>query len=138
MAGFPKPNVNKIADVARKPKPGCPLDFNTIQKLIHEQHGNVSRVADRIGTSRGAVRQFIDRHPELQEQLKQERERQLDELEQSCFDRAMESNDTGLQAFLLKTQGRHRGYDQSEAQHTAKDIATAAFDYILNKSKPTA
>jgi hypothetical protein len=67
--------------------------------------------------------------------LKDARERQLDTLEQSCFDRAIETNDTTLQLFLLKTQGKSRGYEQSEAQNTAKDIATAAFDFIVNKSK---
>jgi len=138
MGAFPKPNINKIGEKAKHPKPGIPLNPKVIAEQIKLHQGNVSRVADSIGSCRGAVRNMIDRHPDLQELLKQERERMIDMLEQSCFDRAMESNDTGLQAFLLKTQGRHRGYDQSEAQHTAKDIATAAFDYILNKSKPTA
>ena len=49
--------------------------------------------------------------------------------------RAIESNDTGLQCFILKTQGRSRGYDQDEMKNCAKDIATAAFDFIINKSK---
>ena len=43
--------------------------------------------------------------------------------------------DTGLQAFILKTQARHRGYDQNEEKNQAQAIATAAFDYILSKSK---
>ncbi len=61
----------------------------------------------------------------------------FDELETCVFDRALEERDTTLQLFILKTQGRHRGWDQSEAQNTAKDIATAAFDFIINKSKPS-
>ena len=51
------------------------------------------------------------------------------------FDRAIESQDTTLQLFLLKTQGKSRGYDQDEAKNAAKDIATAAFDFIVSKSK---
>ena len=88
-----------------------------------------------MGTCRGVVRNMIDRHPDLQALLKQQRERQLDQLEKAVFERAIESNDTTLQLFLLKTQGKTRGYEQSEAQNTAKDIATAAFDFIVNKSK---
>lgn len=76
---------------------------------------------------------MIDNSSMLCDTLKQCRERQLDQLEQSCFDRAIETNDTTLQLFLLKTQGKTRGYDQNEAQNAAKDIATAAFDFILSK-----
>jgi len=112
-----------------------PLDKEVIAKLIVEQTGNLSRVADRIGSSRGAIRNFVDRHPDLQDLLKQQRERQLDELEKSVFERAIDEKDTTLQLFLLKTQGKSRGYEQSEAQNAAKDIATAAFDFIVNKSK---
>jgi hypothetical protein len=136
MAGFPSVKKgNKIGEKAKSPRAGIPFDQNVISALITKHTGNLSRVADAIGSCRGAVRGFIDRHPELQDQLKQARERQLDELEKSCFDRAIETNDTTLQLFLLKTQGKSRGYDQNEAMHTAKDIATAAFDFIVSKSK---
>ncbi len=136
MAGFPSTaKGNKIADVAKRPKPGCPLDKDVIAGLILKYSGNLSRAADAIGSSRGAVRGLVDRHPELQQLLKDCRERQIDELEDSVFQRAVDSNDTTLQLFVLKTQAKHRGWEQSEAQNTAKDIATAAFDFIINKSK---
>lgn len=136
MAGFPSVKKgNKIGEKAKRPMPGIPLEKKLIADLIVKHTGNVSRVADTIGTTRGAVRAVIDRDTELQQLLRDCRERQLDQLEDSVFDRAIDSNDTTLQLFLLKTQGKHRGYEQSEAQNTAKDIATAAFDFIINKSK---
>lgn len=136
MVGFPSVKKgNKIGEVAKRPKPGIPLSKEVIADLIVKCQGNVSRVADMMGSCRGAVRNVIDKHPDLQAMLKQERERQLDRLEETVFDRAIESNDTTLQLFLLKTQGKSRGYEQSEAQNAAKDIATAAFDFIVNKSK---
>lgn len=140
MAGFPSVKKgNKRGEVAKQPKAGVPLtktvSVETIAQLITQEHGNLSRVADIIGSTRGTVRRLCDNTPELQELLKQARERQLDQLEASVFERAVDSNDTTLQLFVLKTQGRHRGWDQSEAQNTAKDIATAAFDFIINKSK---
>jgi hypothetical protein len=140
MAGFPSVKKgNKRGEIAKQSHPGIPLaktcDLKLIEKLIKQEHGNLSRVADIIGSTRGTVRRLCDNTPHLQQALKDSRERQLDQLEQSCFDRAIETNDTTLQLFLLKTQGKSRGYDQNEAQNTAKDIATAAFDFIVNKSK---
>lgn len=136
MAGFPSvAKGNKKGEKAKAPRPGIPLDKETIAKLITDEDGNLSRVADRLGTTRYTIRRRCDADPELLQILKDARERQLDILEQSCFDRAIESNDTTLQLFLLKTQGKSRGYEQSEAQNAAKDIAAAAFDFILNKSK---
>lgn len=136
MAGFPsKAKGNQLAETAKRPRPGIPLDKNLMLELIAKEHGNLSRVADTMGTTRYTVRDRCDKDPELLKALTDARERQLDVLEQSCFERAMETNDTTLQLFLLKTQGKSRGYDQSEAKDTAKDIATAAFAFILDKSK---
>jgi len=142
MAGFPSvAKGNKRGVKALQPKAGVALDKTikpeTVKKLLIQEHGNISRVADIIGTCRGTLRRMIDKYDDLLDTLKQCRERQLDQLEQSCFDRAIETNDTTLQLFLLKTQGRSRGYDQDEAKNAAKDIATAAFDFILSKQKPS-
>lgn len=136
MAGFPK-GPNKLGEKAKRPKPGMPFDQKVISDLISKHTGNLSRVADAIGSSRGAVRNFVDRHPELQELLKQARERWLDDIEESVLSRAAESKDTALQCFVLKTQARHRGWEQDENKNTAKDIATAAFDFIISKQKQT-
>lgn len=136
MAGFPsKLKGNRRADKAKRPHAGVALDEKIIARLIVEHTGNVSRVADAMGSCRGSISRVIDNNKDLKDLLRQSRERQLDQLEQSCFDRAIETNDTTLQLFLLKTQGKSRGYDQNEAQNAAKDIATAAFDFIISKSK---
>ena len=134
MAGFPKGD-KRTGEKTKRPHPGVPLDIKLVDKLIKEHTGNVSRVADTLGVCRGVIRRLIDKQESLQITLKQARERQLDELEKSCFDRAIETNDTTLQLFLLKTQGKSRGYDQNEAQHAARDIATAAFDFIVSKQQ---
>ncbi len=136
MAGFPsKAKGNQLGDKAKRPMPGIPLVKNDILKLILKYRGNLARIADSLGTCRGTVRRRCENDPELKEALTQARERWLDDIEDSVLSRAHESNDTALQCFVLKTQARHRGWDQSEAQNTAKDIATAAFDFIINKSK---
>lgn len=136
MAGYPTvAKGNKLGEKAKHPKPGIPFNKDIILQLILKFEGNLSRVADSIGSSRGAVRNFVDKDEELKSTLKDCRERQIDDLEDSVFQRAKDSNDTTLQLFVLKTQGKHRGWEQSEAQNAAKDIATAAFDFIVNKSK---
>lgn len=140
MAGFPSVKKgNKRGEKALQPKAGVPLDktieISTVKKLLIKEHGNIARCADIIGTCRGTLRRMIDKYPDLLDTLKQCRERQLDQLEQNVFDRAIETNDTTLQLFLLKTQGKSRGYDQDEAKNAAKDIATAAFDFIVSKQK---
>lgn len=134
--GFPSVKKgNKTGEPAKRPMPGIALNKNTISELIPKYRGNISRIADSLGANRHSVYNMIQKDEHLKQLLKDCRERQLDELEESVFDRAYESNDTALQAFILKTQGKHRGWEQSEAQNTAKDIATAAFDFIVNKSK---
>lgn len=135
MAFPSKAKGNIKGETAKQPRPGIPLNKQTILPLLSQEHGNLARVADILGTTRHTVRRHCDNDPELGQALKDARERQLDSLEQSCFDRAIETNDTTLQIFLLKTQGKSRGYDQDEAKNCAKDIATAAFDFIVNKSK---
>jgi len=136
MSGFPSQKKgNKIGEKAKIARPGIPLDKTIMLKLIKESHGNLSRVADAMGTTRYTIRRRCDNDAELKSALEDARERIIDELEESVWDRALESKDTTLQLFLLKTQARHRGYDQDEAKNSAKEIATAAFDFILNKSK---
>ena len=120
---------------AKHPLPGIPLDKNEIIRLIKIHKGNLSHIADCMGTTRHALRKRADDDNDINTALKDARERQIDELEECVFGRAVESNDTTLQLFILKTQGRHRGWEQDEAKNSAKDIATAAFDFILNKSK---
>jgi hypothetical protein len=136
MAGFPSvAKGNKLGEKAKQPRAGITLDKNQLLQCIHKLNGNISAVADYLGSTRGSIYQRIENDPELKDAIKQARERQLDDLEKVVFERAQESNDTTLQLFILKTQGRHRGWDQDEAKNTAKDIATAAFDFIISKNK---
>ncbi len=140
MAGFPSVKKgNKKGEKAKQPRPGIPLDKNMLLELIAKHSGNLSRVADACGSHRHVIRRRCEADKELGDALENARERNIDELEECVWERAKESKDTALQLFLLKTQARHRGYDQDEAKNAAKDIATAAFDFIVSKqSTPTA
>lgn len=124
---------NKVGEKAKRPHPGIPLNKSDIASLIVKTSGNLSRVADTMGATRSAVRNVVNKDEELKQLLKDCRERYLDDLEETVFQRAIDSTDTTLQLFVLKTQARDRGWEQSECQNAAKDIATAAFDFIISK-----
>ena len=89
-------NINNLIKARKPHQSGIPLvktlSEELVIKLLKQEHGNISRCADIVGTCRGTLRRMIDNNPTLQDTLKQCRERQLDTLEQSCFDRAMDSN----------------------------------------------
>jgi hypothetical protein len=125
----------QLGDKAKRPKPGIPITKEIILELIAKHDGNLSRVADALGTTRHLIRRKCDADAELDQALVSARERLIDELEESCFRDAITHKDTGLRCFMLKTQGRHRGYEQEDVKNQAHVIATAAFDFIVNKSK---
>lgn len=130
MAGFPKVH---LADKAKRPHAGIPLNKKIIEELVVKHRGNVSKVADAMGSTRQSVSHVISKDPHLTEVLKGARERWLDDIEESVLSRANESNDTALQCFVLKTQGRHRGWDQDDQRNATKEVANAAFEFILNR-----
>lgn len=134
MAGFPKGD-KRNGEKAKRPHAGIPLDKQMIIDAIRKYNGNLSRAADAIGTSRHVLRNRADNDEEINKVLVDSRERYIDQLEESVWERALDSNDTTLQIFVLKTQGRKRGWDQDPNQNQAQDIAKAAFDYVLNKTK---
>lgn len=125
----------RVGDKARDPHPGVPLKKEKILELILKYNGILARVADALGTTRGTVRRRCKEDPELAQALEDARERLIDDVEESVFQRAAESNDTALQCFVLKTQGRHRGWEQDMSNNATRDVAQAAFDFIINKSK---
>lgn len=137
MVGYPTlAKGNKIGERAKRPHAGIALDKKVILELIKTHNGNVSRVAEAMGSNRNVIKKRCDEDKELSEALASARERIIDELETSCWDDAINNRDTALRCFLLKTQAKHRGYEQDEAKNAAKDIATAAFDFIISKDKP--
>jgi hypothetical protein len=113
---------------------GIRLDDSVVGSLLLKHRGNVSRTARALGCSRTAVRSRIEDNADLKQLVLDCRERWIDELEESAFDRAVDG-DTTLTIFLLKTQARHRGYELDEAKSAAHGIASAAFQFILNKSR---
>jgi len=132
MAGFPK-GPNKLGEKAREPRPGVPVDKDLIIEFLRKFNGNISRTADKIGMSRYSLARRIDNDPELTTVKLETRERFIDTLEDCSWNKAVDG-DTVMQLFLLKTIGKHRGYNQ-DSENTTQDIAKAAFDFVINRTK---
>lgn len=126
----------RLGEKALYDRKGVPLnekDKAIIHKLLKDYGGNLARVADRMGTCRGVIHRFIQKDEELKERLAQCRERLLDHLEETAHDKAI-GGDSTLLMFLLKTQGRKRGYEQDSDKHI-QNVTQAAFEFVLNKTK---
>lgn len=131
--GYPK-KENIVGEKSKRPHPGVPFDDKQIKDLIIAHNGNLSRVADQLGSHRHCIRRRCDNNPELRKVLDDSRERLLDDLEEHSWHRA-QKGDTPLSIFLLKTIGKSRGYEMESSSAHAQDIAKAAFDFVINKSK---
>lgn len=125
---------NKVGEVAKKPMPGVPLNEDDIERLLRYYHGNISRVADKLGTCRGTVRRRIDNSPHLSAVKTECRERFIDDLEECSWHKAL-NGDTIMQLFLLKTIGKARGYDQDNNQNASQDLVKAAFEFVINRTQ---
>lgn len=128
---------NSQHQLALRPHAGVKFNPNPEDfiKTIKLYRGFVNKIADHYGINRTVCQNLINNNDEFKDTLNAERERWVDEVEQSVLTRAIESNDTGLQCFVLKTRGKNRGYDQSYDADNAKNIATAAFEFVTNKTK---
>lgn len=111
-----------------------PLDKIEIERLLRHYHGNISRTADKMGSTRQSIRRCIDGDDHLQQVLHETRERFIDALEDTARDKAL-AGDTVMALFMLKTVGKDRGYDQDWQKNRTQDIATAAFQYVMDRTK---
>lgn len=83
---------------------------------IKTAQGNLAAVARAYGVSRQAVQKFVANDPELTEATNEARETMLDNAESKLYTEAMNGNTAAL-IFLLKTQGKKRGYiERAEIQ----------------------
>ena len=84
-----------------------------VKKLLHKHEGNISEVARELKVARSSVYRRMKKFPELQKVHDQEKERMLDRVEAAMYREALAGNITAL-IFTLKTQGRHRGWNERQ------------------------
>jgi hypothetical protein len=120
------------AERARRPLAGVPIDLELAKEAIIRNRGVISYAAEEIGCNRHSLHQLINRHECLQVALEDARERLIDLVEEKFIDKAIKG-DSYNAAFVLKTRGRHRGYDVDMKE--TNDVLKQALSFVMNKSK---
>lgn len=87
-------------------------------QAITEAQGLISVAARRLGVSRSAVYNAINRHKRVAEALQDARERTTDLAEGKLYGKINDGDITAI-IFYLKTQGKSRGYvERQERVHS--------------------
>ena len=85
------------------------LTKTVIRKAIVGSGGLISTIAQRLNVSRPTVNNYIQRYPELEQLVLDERENILDFTESKLIKKINEEESWAIK-FMLSTQGRPRGY----------------------------
>jgi hypothetical protein len=72
--------------------------------------GNISEASQRLGVTRWALQEYLKRTPKAHESFLEWRQRLVDLAEQKLWD-CVEERQPWAVALVLRTQGRHRGWD---------------------------
>lgn len=103
----------------RGPKPV--LDSELVAAALVDLRGNISAVARKFGVDRHTVRTMIDRKPTLKRILSDAREGMLDDAESALYSSVVAREGWAV-CFLLKTQGKSRGYvEKQEIDYRNRD-----------------
>jgi hypothetical protein len=90
-----------------------------LRDAIIKARGNVSIVAKSFDVSRTTIYTHINKYPDVQQCLTDEREKMIDNVESALYNQALDGNTTAM-IFFLKTQGKGRGYIERQ-ELTGKD-----------------
>lgn len=98
-------------------------DKFTEQEMINAltaTKGMRTKAAKRLKCSYNTVVRYINEYPAVAEAEKLSRETMLDAIELKAYAQAMQG-DTAMLIFMLKTQGRSRGYvEKQEQEHSGE------------------
>lgn len=96
------------------------LTDNAVATALVASHGNISAAARALGVVRSAIQKRVHNSPDLQQALIDARETMLDNGESSLA-RAVLQGEAWAVCFLLKTQGRARGYIERQEMRLVSD-----------------
>jgi len=125
-----KVSVNKVKP--RKVKGGAHSD-ETIARVLMETKGLQYLAAEKLGVEPATISARISESPYLQQARDKAIERRLDVAELNLAELTEEKN-LGAICFLLKTKGKHRGYDESN-QPTVSVETLEKYMGLMNKLK---
>lgn len=97
-----------------KPAKSSPsLKLEDIERELIEARGNISHAARQLGCARYTVQAWINRTPQLQQVLKDQREAMIDQAENALV-MAIEQLQGWAVCFALKCLGKERGYVETQ------------------------
>lgn len=85
-----------------------------VLKAIKNSYGVVGTIAGRLACDWNTAKRYIDKWPETQQAILDERESYLDMTENACIDR-IKNGDGQMIRFVLATVGKKRGYTYEES-----------------------
>lgn len=96
------------------------LQFEKVREAIIKSRGNLSHAARQLGCARYTLSAFVQRHQELEQILKDEREAIVDVAENMLY-QAVTLREGWAVCFALKCLGKDRGYvERSETQQSGQ------------------
>lgn len=114
-----------------KPKKASQYKPSEYAQAITEAQGLISVAARRLGVSRSAVYNAVNRHKRVAEALEDTRERTTDLAEGKLYGKINDGDITAI-IFYLKTQGKARGYiERQERVHSGSIDVTRLTDEQL-------
>ena len=88
---------------------GKPVSVKAVAKALKAHKGFITYAANELGCTRQTVHNMINKHPKLQEVLKDAKENMLDFTESKLGENISQGKTAEI-LFYLKTQGKERGY----------------------------
>ena len=79
---------------------------------VHEAKGMLTIAAKRLGVAYSTMLAYQREFPQVQDAVQDARNSMLDAAELKLYTKAVSEGDTTALIFLLKTQGRNRGYSE--------------------------
>lgn len=103
------------------------LSKKKVTEALKKHLGNMTKAAEACGVSRGYFYEYVKKN-DMQSVVDEARETLVDNLENKALEVAMRGSNSMLQ-FLLKNQGRHRGYaDRIEQENTGEQTIRVVYD----------
>ena len=95
-----------------------------IKEALKASGGLITKAAELIGCDHSTVSRRTAANPELQQVIKDAREKHIDSAENSLR-YLVEKKDLGAVCFSLKTIGKHRGYTEHNLVQTEESLRQA-------------
>lgn len=105
-----------------------------VLKAIKDSYGVVGTVAGRLDCDWNTAKRYIDKWPETQQAILDERESYLDLTENQCIER-IKQGDGQMIRFVLATVGKKRGYGTEERpEDTSAETETEPLTIVCDNA----